>query len=837
MQLHLRHVSYAAGKLFIAGLASGAVELTAPVTGADNTLWSPLLTGESVTLEYEPLPGDNSHKLPFEIAGVVHLYSPLTATAPSCYLDVACSANPRADSVGLVRFTNPVDHGTYVCTGTLVNIATASAAFEALPLFLTAGHCMTTQEEASSATFIFHYQATTCGGSVIAPETFVMPPATLLATTPIEQGDHALLQLPHFPDSFTAPVLAGWNAGDLPPSGLFSLHHVGGLLMKESQGYRLPDSNATVNGTLAPADQYFGVAFSSGPSGPGASGAGIFDSAGTLFGTLSYGPPGACQMAAGFGRLASGFDALSPWLSGTKGGVAVADLTAPASGSALTSTTPVFSWNRVPGVYGYTLDLGTTPGKGDLWETMVSGEGVGSVSVQANLHSPTVSNLWVRLTTRFTFGSWYNDYIYQPVQSESAIIAPEPGGTLNGQLSWTPMRALSYTVTIGDTGPGSANLFSQVIPNYKGVGLYVSPSLPPDGRKVYVRLAWQTLTGSGYKDYTYTSPFAPYAVRMINPQPGSMLSSGDTAFQWTPVAGALSYDLIGYLHSGKVEVDGIAGTSATLPGIPGDGQPVGVAVVWHMPAPGFGSGFQEFSYTAAPAGMLPPSMSLAYPRISPGAWVSVYGNNLSQTTRSWASSDFVDGKLPTSLDGVSVQVNGQNAYISYVSPSQINFLVPASCCQNGAALTVVNALGTNSSPYNDNANLAPGLFSLPQLGGMYAIATFPDGSIEGPPGLLGAAAPTRPVPVGEVITLWASGLGQTDPPYPDGQLITQPLPLANDVSVQIGGVNAQVDYVGLVEAGLYQINVHVPKLPPGDEPVSIKVGQYTSPGPLYLSVQ
>jgi uncharacterized protein (TIGR03437 family) len=273
-----------------------------------------------------------------------------------------------------------------------------------------------------------------------------------------------------------------------------------------------------------------------------------------------------------------------------------------------------------------------------------------------------------------------------------------------------------------------------------------------------------------------------------------------------------------------------------LTGIPGDGQQVSVNVAWHMPQSGF-NGAQTFLYTASPAGMLPPAISVTYPKMSAGAWVSVYGNNLSQTTRSWNDADFINGKLPTSLDGVSVLVNGQNAYVSYISPTQINFLVPASCCQNGSAITVTSPLGTNNRTLNDTAPLTPTLFTLPQLGGIYAVATFPDGSIIGPAGLLGDAVKTRPAQVGDVITLWASGLGQTDPAYPDGQLITQPLPLAGTVSVQLGGVDAPVDYAGLVEAGLYQLNVHVPQVPSGDEPVSIKIGQYTSSGPLYVSVQ
>src|SRR5207248_2694722 len=43
--------------------------------------------------------------------------------------------------------------------------------------------------------------------------------------------------------------------------------------------------------------------------------------------------------------------------------------------------------------------------------------------------------------------------------------------------------------------------------------------------------------------------------------------------------------------------------------------------------------------------------------IAPGTWVSIFGSNLSATTRPWRDADFVGGKLPTVLDGVSVTIN------------------------------------------------------------------------------------------------------------------------------------------------------------------------------------
>ena len=55
-------------------------------------------------------------------------------------------------------------------------------------------------------------------------------------------------------------------------------------------------------------------------------------------------------------------------------------------------------------------------------------------------------------------------------------------------------------------------------------------------------------------------------------------------------------------------------------------------------------------------------------------------------TRSWQSSDFLNGgtSMPTELDGVSVTVNGKLAFISYISPSQVNFLTPPGVLQGAA---------------------------------------------------------------------------------------------------------------------------------------------------------
>jgi len=89
---------------------------------------------------------------------------------------------------------------------------------------------------------------------------------------------------------------------------------------------------------------------------------------------------------------------------------------------------------------------------------------------------------------------------------------------------------------------------------------------------------------------------------------------------------------------------------------------------------------------------------------------------------------------------------------------------------------------------------------------------------------------STPFTEGEVIVLYGTGFGPTSPAVPKGQVITTAAPLANTPAVTIGGLAAQVQFAGITEAGLDQINVVIPKgLTPGttadiDVPVVVDVG-------------
>jgi uncharacterized protein (TIGR03437 family) len=201
-------------------------------------------------------------------------------------------------------------------------------------------------------------------------------------------------------------------------------------------------------------------------------------------------------------------------------------------------------------------------------------------------------------------------------------------------------------------------------------------------------------------------------------------------------------------------------------------------------------------------------------------WVSIFGTDLSQTTRAWQSSDFVNGLLPTYLDGVSVTINGLAAYVEYISPGQINVLAPDDAASGAVQVQVTTAQGKSNSFTAQKAPFAPAFFT---MGGSYVAALHADYTLVGKPGLV-AGLTSTPAKPGETIQIYGTGFGPTNPPTPSAQPVATPAVLANSVQVAIGGQVASVTYAGLVGAGLYQINVTVPNVPDGDSAVLAKIG-------------
>jgi uncharacterized protein (TIGR03437 family) len=220
---------------------------------------------------------------------------------------------------------------------------------------------------------------------------------------------------------------------------------------------------------------------------------------------------------------------------------------------------------------------------------------------------------------------------------------------------------------------------------------------------------------------------------------------------------------------------------------------------------------------------------------SAGGWVTLFGTNLSATIRTWGDGDFINGKLPTQLDGVGVNVNGSPAYVYYISPHQINAVLPANLTGSTASVQVVTAQGMSNPVIFPLSSVAPAFFLFSQGGGQYAAAVFPDGTYCGPADLFGAGA-SRPAKPGDVVELYATSLGQTNPQAPDGVLFSAAYPLKNTPVVTVGGSPATVQFAGLVSPGLYQINIVVPLVADGDATVQVTVGPATSPSGVFIPI-
>ena len=208
------------------------------------------------------------------------------------------------------------------------------------------------------------------------------------------------------------------------------------------------------------------------------------------------------------------------------------------------------------------------------------------------------------------------------------------------------------------------------------------------------------------------------------------------------------------------------------------------------------------------------------PGVTGGSWFTVFGWNLSKTTRLWGDGDFADGKLPTMLDGVEIKVNGEPASIYYISPGQINAQLPNLSVTGTATLqVVVNGVASQPEPIEIRAS-SPEFIRYSAGGKSFVVAIHTDGTLVADPALVPGL---RAAAAGETIEIYGIGFASS----PAGVIINQVVPVSNTV-VNVGTQTADVSFSGLVAAGLFQANVKIPDLPPGDYTVGLTVNGVSS---------
>jgi len=164
--------------------------------------------------------------------------------------------------------------------------------------------------------------------------------------------------------------------------------------------------------------------------------------------------------------------------------------------------------------------------------------------------------------------------------------------------------------------------------------------------------------------------------------------------------------------------------------------------------------------------------------VAPGSLVTLYGAGMGPETGVAAA-----GRLTTQLGGVSVMVSGVAAPVLYVQSRQLNFQIPYEI-QPGTAQLAVSVNGRALDPQ-----------PIP-------------------------IAPTAPGPhasaikTADVVTLFVTGAGQTNPPAATGELAAEPFaaPIA-PVELRLAGQRAEILFAGLAPgtAGVLQINARIPE--------------------------
>ncbi len=224
--------------------------------------------------------------------------------------------------------------------------------------------------------------------------------------------------------------------------------------------------------------------------------------------------------------------------------------------------------------------------------------------------------------------------------------------------------------------------------------------------------------------------------------------------------------------------------------------------------------------------------SLAPDGVVAGSLASVFGNHLGPEQGAASSIDPLTGRLPVSLAGTRVTIDGVAAPLFYVSAKQINLQIPYEAAGKNSVTARIEADGYDPAEFT--INLSPASIGAFTIDGKRAAALNQDGAIN---------SSESPAPAGSVVQFFGTGQGSLDRPVPNGLPVPAQAPLPAPVSpitVQIGGMPAKVLFAGLAPGsiGMLQLNVEIPAgIAPSDlTPVQIQTGSAKS-NVVYISTR
>jgi uncharacterized protein (TIGR03437 family) len=236
--------------------------------------------------------------------------------------------------------------------------------------------------------------------------------------------------------------------------------------------------------------------------------------------------------------------------------------------------------------------------------------------------------------------------------------------------------------------------------------------------------------------------------------------------------------------------------------------------------------------------------------VSSNGIATIFGDKFAPpgTARQVGQQDLVDGKIPTNLAGVCAVFGTLLAPVLGVYPGQLNVQVP----QLPPGPTTVQVITKCGTPESESSNqemvtiqaASPEFFYfVHNSNGHNPIAAI-DAVTHGYVGATGLVSGSKftPAKPGDLLTLFATGFGATNPAFGPGVLPGGAAQVTAPVSITFGGVKlaaTDILYVGVTQnAGLYQVNLRVPaNVPDGDQALGITIGGVPSPSGAFITVK
>lgn len=312
IRLHLEAINLPASGRFL--LYNGARPELPPLvtTYADlagrHDLWLDTVFSDQATLTCQVAESDVP-AVSFQIAQLSHLFvvpkvGDYTKEG-TCHNDVTCYRNWASEAAGVARISFVENGNSYLCSGCLL------AANSGAVYFLTAHHCVTGGNVASTIEFFWLYQTSSCNGP--APDISTVPTTggggDLLAGS--SNDDFSFLKLHRTPPSGVTAL--NWST-DSPSASetLTCIHHPDGSFKRISFGRYYAQTTA-----------FWAVQWYSGVTEGGSSGSPLFNANHQVIGQLNggfNGPGSSCSSPSApdqFGRFDVAYPSLQKWLAGS----------------------------------------------------------------------------------------------------------------------------------------------------------------------------------------------------------------------------------------------------------------------------------------------------------------------------------------------------------------------------------------------------------------------------------------------------------------------------------------------------------------------------------------